>query len=909
MAVSYSGKLVHKFLILAATLSVALLVPIIPLMNDYQGQITTTRSERAGVAEHREMRVLLAEMQRHRGASSSLLSGKTEFRERMDKARSGIDAAITKSDAALSEQANAVGKIAAWDNFKTHWNTLASSLNGMKPAECLKAHTEVISLLLDAMEQVADQSGLVLDPELTSFYLMDVAVLQLPSVTERMGVGRATGTLILNEKELSQERRDAMVASVVEIKMRKHTITDDLDKVLAGDSTIRERIKAMFGETKLGLEQFINNVEVNILGAQKLTYDATRYFDETTQSIDASFKLYDESIAALDDVLAARENHIKTKRLWNLLVIVLAIAAGVILAAIILRKINRSVIHASDSLDQIAGGRLDVEIRPESNDEVGMLLFRLGEMQTQLRDQLEGERKMAEEVLRIKSALDGAAVGTTISDARGALIYLNDAAQALWRDMESGIKKNHPSFNASSMLGTNLSDYLDDPEMQRTYRAPLQTMRTFEVEIGGNNLHVIATTVRNAAGEYIGRTSQWTDRTAEVMVEREVAGIVEAAANGDFSRRFEIAGKAGFFLQLGNQTNRLLDNSERGLNEMVQVIAALAKGDLTRRMIGEFSGTFGKLKADVDTTIANLNKIISSVKEATDTINVAAKEIASGNSDLSSRTEEQASSLEETASSMEQLSSAVKQNDVNARQANELASAAQVVAEQGGDVVGQVVQTMGAISESSSKIADIIGVIDGIAFQTNILALNAAVEAARAGEHGRGFAVVATEVRNLAQRSAAAAKEIKGLITASTSTVQEGGRLVESAGKTMEEVVASIKRVARMVTDISTASREQSTGIEQVSKAVSQMDEVTQQNAALVEEAAAAAESLEEQASQLQHAVSVFRLANDGKVASLAAPTGRSTQTKQAPLGKARKIDGKSKPALLASLNDEWNEF
>ena len=262
---------------------------------------------------------------------------------------------------------------------------------------------------------------------------------------------------------------------------------------------------------------------------------------------------------------------------------------------------------------------------------------------------------------------------------------------------------------------------------------------------------------------------------------------------------------------------------------------------------------------------------------------------------------------------MEELTSTVKQNADNARQANELADGAQQVAERGGAVVGQVVETMSAIHQSSSKIADIIGVIDGIAFQTNILALNAAVEAARAGEQGRGFAVVATEVRNLAQRSAAAAKEIKGLISDSVEKVEAGNKLVDQAGRTMEEVVASIKRVARIMSDISAASREQTAGIEQVSLAVSQMDEVTQQNAALVEEAAAAAESLEEQAQTLAQVVSVFKVMEEEAVARIAAPkrAGAKPAASNAAPNYTRDRSGARKAAasLPASLDDEWEEF
>ena len=258
----------------------------------------------------------------------------------------------------------------------------------------------------------------------------------------------------------------------------------------------------------------------------------------------------------------------------------------------------------------------------------------------------------------------------------------------------------------------------------------------------------------------------------------------------------------------------------------------------------------------------NLSNIIGQINQAADTITVGAKEVAAGNADLSQRTEEQASSLEETASSMEELTSTVKQNAENAKQANRLAAGASEVAVKGGAVVGQVVTTMSSINESSKKIVHIIGVIDGIAFQTNILALNAAVEAARAGEQGRGFAVVATEVRTLAQRSAAAAKEIKQLIEDSVHKVEDGTRLVDEAGKTMDEIVSAVKRVTDIMAEISAASQEQSSGIEQVNQAITKMDEVTQQNAALVEEAAAATESMEEQAQNLAQAVSVFKLAH-----------------------------------------------
>ncbi|MBC3868692.1 methyl-accepting chemotaxis protein [Undibacterium oligocarboniphilum] len=366
----------------------------------------------------------------------------------------------------------------------------------------------------------------------------------------------------------------------------------------------------------------------------------------------------------------------------------------------------------------------------------------------------------------------------------------------------------------------------------------------------------------------------------------------------------------------------LLTNSiTRPLSEALGVAESVASGDLRSDIVVSGNDEVTSLLSALKNMNSNLAATVGRVREGTETITVAAQEIASGNADLSRRTESQASSLEETASSIEELTGTVRQNADNARQANQLVVSATNVAVKGGAVVGQVVETMGSIKESSRKIVDIIGVIDGIAFQTNILALNAAVEAARAGEQGRGFAVVAAEVRNLAQRSASAAKEIKSLIGDSVDKVDQGSKLVDEAGKTMDEIVTSVQHVADIMSEITAASQEQSAGIEQVNQAINQMDEMTQQNAALVEQAAAAAESMEEQSIVLAEAVSVFKLSQQfstgldqqrfekpknvlriEKVTSIAPKTAASDK-KQTP-----KIANKQSVAS-AETDDSWEEF
>ena len=359
----------------------------------------------------------------------------------------------------------------------------------------------------------------------------------------------------------------------------------------------------------------------------------------------------------------------------------------------------------------------------------------------------------------------------------------------------------------------------------------------------------------------------------------------------------------------------------RPLNEAVKIAQTVAAGDLTSRIEVTSKDETGQLLQALRDMNASLQHIVAQVRTGSDAIVTASSQIASGNLDLSSRTEQQAGSLEETASSMEELTSTVKQNGDNARQANQLALSASDVASKGGKVVSQVVETMGSINESAKKIVDIIGVIDGIAFQTNILALNAAVEAARAGEQGRGFAVVATEVRNLAQRSASAAKEIKALIGDSVEKVETGSKLVSQAGTTMEEIVSSVKRVTDIMGEIASASGEQEAGIGQINQAITEMDNVTQQNAALVEESAAAAASLQEQAASLAKVVSMFKL--DAMLAATVTPAAK--QQRAMPARTALKPSaGKTNPVRIGADSNagvkkvqnaalttsaEWEEF
>ena len=553
-----------------------------------------------------------------------------------------------------------------------------------------------------------------------------------------------------------------------------------------------------------------------------------------------------------DDIVAERGRAIKSAAIAGIAVFFITAGFAFFTASSIAKRMKR----LNAAMNTIAGGNLEIKIVDrDRKDEIGVMARTL----EQFRDSAVEKRKVetekkameAEAVataavnLRIRSALDCAKSNIMIADNDYNIIYMNAAITDMFRGVEADLRKELPALDCNRMIGKSMDAFHKNPAHQRKIVEGLTGPHEVHLGIAGQHFHLIAVPVRDADGKRAGTMMEWRNETAELQIQDEVDGVVKAAVAGDLTQRIKVEGKQGFMLKLSGAMNELCNN---------------------------------------------FAKFIAEVGGSTDEVSNAAAEISTSTTDLSARTEGQAASLAETTASMEQISGTVKKNAESARHASELTSGSRDIADRGGAVVADAVKAMARIEDSSRKISDIIGVIDEIARQTNLLALNAAVEAARAGDAGRGFAVVASEVRSLAQRSSQAAKDIKDLITNSSTQVREGVDLVNQAGSSLNEIVGSIKQVVDIVASIATASADQANGLDEMNKALAQMDEVTQQNSALVEQNAASAKTLEDQSAAMNQRVAFFRIDSGTAVVDRQPPLSSAQRPLQSVTGPKRSI-------------------
>ena len=851
----------------------------------FQQTAAATRQARSEIDGTRYIKALgsvAGELLTHRGREYSFLNGDKARRPDVIAQAAEVDKQVAAADKIDAELGEKLGVSQDWQRAKSEWATLES--NGMQgsPEDSDAAHAALASHLDHIADRINDRSLTSVDPDISTRALLRIASNHAPdlmiySSNMRRHAVRAASKGYLGGDDRMGIRifRDRQQAELDSLKGALEQVSPDVR------ATIQESVTA----AQATADEFFGIVQAKILNAANMEISGSAIYDAGVATNRALKKVSLASYDALTKAVEQRLARTNQQRLITATATALALCLALGLSLLVTRSLSRPLHHAVSVFGRISAGNYDNEITVSGTDEASQVLSALDRMQGTLRTQIETERAVAAENSRIRHALDKASTSVVLADGQQRIIYLNDTAQMTFARAQGEIRKTLRGFDAQGLRGSTLDALSSDPAAERRALDALNGSEVHERTLGSLIFRIVSSPVVGDQGERIGTVMEWTDRTQEVGVEKEMQTMLSAVIDGDLASRIALDSKSGFF-----------EAASRGINQLAD----------------------------------NMAEIVALVKDASGEVYRGSKEIANGNTNLQQRTEEQSASLEETASSMEQMTTTVRQNADNAGEANQLAVAARDQAEQGGSVVNKAVHAMSEINESARKIADIIGVIDEIAFQTNLLALNAAVEAARAGEQGRGFAVVATEVRTLAGRSATAAKEIKDLIKDSVKKVEDGSVYVTRSGQTLEQIVASVKKVSDIVAEIAAASREQSAGIGQVNQAVLQMDELTQQNAALVEQATSASQDMAHEAHALHEMMGAYRLGDlarrqasrtasvtrVGRTEPAASAVADSTNEQPAPHSERRgpaprsRASGSAQVAAAAADGDgEWQEF
>ncbi|MEJ0007393.1 MAG: methyl-accepting chemotaxis protein [Steroidobacteraceae bacterium] len=797
----------QKFALLIAAMALpAVLVTAFYLSQSDQA-VRTARNELEGARYMQSAGSLLARVTRHRTVTNALLSGDTSGRAESGRLREYIEKQIAQLNALDAELGGRFGTATAWHEVTGQWEKIKSGAATATPEQNLADHDALIHDITTLMARVTKASDMDLDPDAFTDDLIIAATRNVAQAVIAFSNVNQHSMDVAVKGYLGGDDRAAIQIYLGEIQQN----LDAISQQLAAQPDMQPVVRA----TQAQLAGYQHIAATRILNSDKINISAADVYAAGTPVVRALQLLSDSSYARMESALTQRAFDEATRRNVTIAVAAIALVVAMLISWTIATGLRRSLGRAVAVFQEIANGRYDNDIPDGGADEAGQVLAGLRSMQATLRQQIEAERAAAAENTRIRQALDRVSTSVILADASQTIIYVNETGAAMFARTQSQISRTLPGFAASRLIGSTLDVLAAEAAQQHGFIQQLTGSQVQERRLGDCTFRIVVSAVIGRNGQRIGTVMEWTERTLEMAVESQMQSMLQAVIAGDLTQRLSLEGKSGFFEVLTRSVNQLADN---------------------------------------------IAEIVATVKLAARDVYSGAEGISQGNVNLSERTVQQSASLETTAASVERITATVRQNAESAGRASALATSASDQAENGGGVVAQAVSAMSDINDASRRIADIIGVIDEIAFQTNLLALNAAVEAARAGEHGRGFAVVASEVRNLAGRSATAAREIKALIQDSVRKVNDGSELVTRSGETLGQIVASIKTVSGLVAEIAGASREQSLGIEQINQSVLQMDEFTQTNGSLVAQAAAASQTMAQRAGELNTMMERYQL-------------------------------------------------
>jgi methyl-accepting chemotaxis protein len=895
-----SWKMWQKFVLVGVFVLGLAGLPFYLFLKSISSDVEVAASEYIGAKTVPSAARMMQLTQKHRGLNGTVLNGNSALLSQRDattlEVNTAVDVLISnlKAQPALKLDDEAM-------KIKQHWLALSAQKDKLNAPESLEKHTEIVKEIINLIDAIADRSGLLLSPDGSSYFLMNLATDTVLRWTEEIGLTRATGALILGKKQISAVDREILGAKLALIKDRQERVQLTIDKLLATNASYASTLGTKFKDQQAQVTEAMQLVRDEIVEKGKIELDPKVYFQRMTTVIDGNFAFGQLAIKELENRTEWRVKEAKTARMHTLILSGLLLGVVVFLSwfmiSTIIRQIGQEPTAVVKFARQVAAGDLNTAIQLRENDE-SSIAASLQTMVNKIRTNIEQAEKIANENLRIRIALDDVATSVMIADNERNIIYINKSAAEMMKSAESDLRKSLSNFNAANLIGSNIDQFHKNPAHQKNLLASFASNYKTQITIGVRTFALSANPVINHHGERLGSVVEWLDRTAEVAVEREVSDIVERAVRGDFSTRINEESKVGFFKVLSENVNRLVATNDEALNELLRVLAAMAEGDLTQSIDKEFSGTFEALKVASNETVEKLSQIVADVINATNALSNAAEQISATSQALSQAASEQAASVEETSASIEQMAAGINQNAENAKVTDGIAGKASKEANEGGEAVRH---TVSAMKEIASKIS----IIDDIAYQTNMLALNAAIEAARAGEHGKGFAVVAAEVRKLAERSQIAAREIGDLASGSVKTAERAGSLIN-------DIVPGIGRTSDLVQEIAAASQEQSAGVGQINMAMNQMNQITQQNASSSEELAATSEEMTSQAEQLMDLIGFFDIGQSGRHAPYDAfeekPHKHSHQTSFS-TGQSRHIKNTKRPRNLPMVGVDESKF
>jgi methyl-accepting chemotaxis protein len=797
----------QKFALLIASMALPAVLVTAFYLSQTNQTVRTAHNELDGARYMQTVGSLLARVTRHRTVTHAMLSGDTSGRAEVVRLEEFIGKQIDQLNGLDTELGGRFGSTATWHRATDRWHQIKADASNMTPEQNLAEHDALINDITTLMSRVSSKSEMDLDPDAFTDDLVIAATRHVAQAVIAFSDVNQHSMEVAVKGYLGGDDRTAIQIYLGEVQQNLESISQRLASQPDMQPVILETTQQLAGYRHL--------ITTQILSAPKITVSASDVYAAGTPLVRALQQLSDTSYAQMEAALVKRASGEETRRNLTIAVAVSALGVALLISWTIATTLRRSLGRAVGVFQEIADGHYDSDIPEGGADEAGQVLAGLRIMQDRLRLQIETERAVAAENARIRQALDRVSTSVVLADASQTIIYVNDIATTMFARTHSQISRSLPALSASRLLGSSLDVLATEPARQHHLIEQLSGSLVQEVKLGECCFRIVVSPVVSREGQRIGTVMEWTERTPEVAVESQMQSMLQAVIAGDLTQRLSLEGKTGFFEVLTRAVNQLADN---------------------------------------------MAEIVATVKLAARDVHRGAEGISQGNVNLSQRTLQQTASLETTSASVERITATVRQNADSAGRASALAISTSDQAENGGAVVAQAVRAMADINDAARRIADIIGVIDEIAFQTNLLALNAAVEAARAGEHGRGFAVVASEVRNLAGRSATAAREIKALIQDSVRKVNDGSELVTRSGATLGQIVASIKTVSGLVAEIAAACREQSQGIEQINQSVLQMDEFTQTNGGLVAQATAASQAMAQRAGELNGMMQRYQL-------------------------------------------------